>query len=195
MSRRKTIHLSAFDMTCVGHQSPGLWRHPDDQSHRYKDLGYWTELARLLERGLFDSLFIADVLVSSTYEQPYNLARKFTTLDHLTKGRVGWNVVTSYLDSAARNLALGTPLVAEVSDELLPANPGRYRIDAGGVSRTAEPAGISLGVAALAAAYLGGTRFGALAAAGRVTEHLPGAVALADALFGTERAPFAGTGF
>jgi predicted acetyltransferase len=92
-------------------------------------------------------------------------------------------------------LALGTPLVAEVSDELLPANAGRYRIDAGGVSRTAEPAGISLGVAALAAAYLGGTRFGALAAAGRVTEHLPGAVALADALFGTERAPFAGTGF
>jgi long-chain alkane monooxygenase len=148
VSRRKSIHLNAFDMTCVGHQSPGLWRHPDDQSHRYKDLDYWTELARLLERGLFDSLFIADVLgvydvyqgsadaavreaaqvpvgdpllavsamaavtghlgfgvtVSSTYEQPYNLARKFATLDHLTKGRVGWNIVTSYLDSAARNL-------------------------------------------------------------------------------------------
>jgi len=150
VSRRKTIHLSAFDMTCVGHQSPGLWRHPDDQSHRYNDLGYWTELAKLLEKGLFDSLFIADVLgvydvyqgsaeaavreaaqipvgdpllavsamaavtghlgfgitVSSTYEQPYNLARKFATLDHLTNGRVGWNVVTSYLDSAARNLGL-----------------------------------------------------------------------------------------
>ena len=44
------------------------------------------------------------VTVSTTYEQPYLLARKFTTLDHLTDGRIGWNVVTSQLDSAARNL-------------------------------------------------------------------------------------------
>lgn len=150
MSAARTIHLNAFDMTCVGHQSPGLWRHPDDQSYRYKDLEYWTGLAQVLERGFFDSLFIADVLgvydvyqgsaeaaiiyaaqipvndpmlavsamaavtshlgfgitVSSTYEQPYALARKFGTLDHLSKGRVGWNIVTSYLDSAARNLGL-----------------------------------------------------------------------------------------
>ena len=40
---------------------------------------------------------------SLTYEQPYALARRFTTLDHLTKGRVAWNVVTGYLASAARN--------------------------------------------------------------------------------------------
>ncbi|WP_198664482.1 LLM class flavin-dependent oxidoreductase [Jiangella endophytica] len=44
------------------------------------------------------------VTVSTTYEQPYLLARKFTTLDHLTDGRIGWNIVTSQLDSAARNL-------------------------------------------------------------------------------------------
>lgn len=44
------------------------------------------------------------VTVSTTYEQPYALARKLTTLDHLTNGRIGWNVVTSALDSAARNL-------------------------------------------------------------------------------------------
>ncbi|MEU1784996.1 LLM class flavin-dependent oxidoreductase [Streptomyces sparsogenes] len=148
---RRRIHLNAFDMACVGHQSPGLWRHPDDQAHRYTDLAYWTDLARLLDRGGFDSLFIADVLgvydvyqgsrdaavrqgaqiplsdplpavsamaavterlgfgitVSLTYEQPYKLARTLTTLDHLTKGRIAWNVVTSYLESAARNLGLG----------------------------------------------------------------------------------------
>lgn len=46
------------------------------------------------------------VTVSSTYERPYQFARKMTTLDHLTDGRVGWNVVTSALDSAARNLGL-----------------------------------------------------------------------------------------
>src|SRR5690606_5364187 len=129
---------------------PGLWTHPDDQAHRYTDLEYWIELAELLERGGFDSLFLADVLgvydvyqgtaeaairggvqipvndpllavpamaavtehlgfgvtVSLTYEQPYSFARRMTTLDHLTKGRVAWNIVTSYLDSAARNLGL-----------------------------------------------------------------------------------------
>lgn len=46
------------------------------------------------------------VTVSSTYERPYQFARKMTTLDHLTEGRIGWNIVTSALDSAARNLGL-----------------------------------------------------------------------------------------
>jgi hypothetical protein len=46
------------------------------------------------------------VTVSTSYELPYAFARKMTTLDHLTKGRIGWNIVTSALDSAARNLGL-----------------------------------------------------------------------------------------
>ncbi|MFI1460908.1 LLM class flavin-dependent oxidoreductase [Nocardia carnea] len=145
MTRR--IRFNAFDMNCVAHQSPGLWRHPDDRSHRYKELGYWTELAALLERGRFDGLFIADVLgtydvyggddraalrqgaqipvadplllvsamaavtrhlgfgvtTGTGFEHPYPFARRLSTLDHLTGGRVGWNVVTGYLPSAARN--------------------------------------------------------------------------------------------
>ncbi|MBA8823999.1 FMN-dependent oxidoreductase (nitrilotriacetate monooxygenase family) [Saccharopolyspora lacisalsi] len=44
---------------------------------------------------------------STTYDHPYALSRKFSTLDHLTDGRVGWNLVTSYADSAARNLGNG----------------------------------------------------------------------------------------
>ena len=44
------------------------------------------------------------VTCSATYEPPYLLARKFSTLDHLTAGRVGWNIVTSYSEAAARNL-------------------------------------------------------------------------------------------
>jgi FMN-dependent oxidoreductase (nitrilotriacetate monooxygenase family) len=142
------ISLNAFDMTSVGHQSPGLWRHPDSRADTYNTLGYWTDLAQTLERGKFDALFIADVVgiydvyrdsagpalvdaaqvpvndpffqvpamaavtknlgfavtAALTYEQPYSLARKFSTLDHLTQGRIGFNVVTSYLESAARNL-------------------------------------------------------------------------------------------
>lgn len=142
--------LNAFDMNTAGHQAPGLWRHPDDNSHRYKDLDYWLDLARRLETGGFDCLFLADVLgtydvydgsrdtavrgaaqiptndplllipamaavterlcfgvtVSLTYELPYAFARKMSTLDHLTKGRIAWNIVTSYQQSAAVNLGL-----------------------------------------------------------------------------------------
>ena len=46
------------------------------------------------------------VTVSATYEPPFAHARRMSTVDHLTKGRVGWNVVTSYLDNAARNFGL-----------------------------------------------------------------------------------------
>ena len=43
---------------------------------------------------------------STTYTHPYQLAREFSTLDHLTDGRIAINVVTSYLESAAENLGL-----------------------------------------------------------------------------------------
>jgi len=147
-TRPRQIRFNAFDMNCVAHQSAGLWRHPEDQAWRYKDLGYWTELAKLLERGKFDGIFIADVLgtydvyggsneaairhgaqvpvgdpllvipamayvtehlgfgvtAGTAYEHPYPFARRMSTLDHLTNGRIGWNVVTGYLPSAARNM-------------------------------------------------------------------------------------------
>ncbi|MGK3708518.1 LLM class flavin-dependent oxidoreductase [Arthrobacter sp. IK3] len=144
----RQIRFNAFDMNCVGHQSPGLWRHPDDRSADYTKLSYWTHLAQTCERGLFDGIFIADVLgtydvygssndatlrqgtqvpvndplllvsamalvtehlgfgvtAGTAYEHPYPFARRLSTLDHLTEGRVGWNVVTGYLPSAARNM-------------------------------------------------------------------------------------------
>ncbi|MCG2607508.1 LLM class flavin-dependent oxidoreductase [Acinetobacter sp. SM34] len=142
----KKILLNAFDMNCVGHINHGLWTHPRDQSHRFNELSYWTDLAQTLEQGLFDGLFIADItgvydvyqnnidltlkesiqlpshdpstLVSAmaavtknlgfgitvnlSYESPYQFARRFGSLDHLTQGRIGWNIVTGYLDSAQR---------------------------------------------------------------------------------------------
>jgi long-chain alkane monooxygenase len=148
----RQIVLNAFDMNCVTHIVAGTWRHPESQAARYKDLDYWLDLARLLERGLFDGLFIADVLgiydvygggpegalragaqvpvndpllvvpamatvtrhlgfgvtAATSFEHPYSFARRMSTLDHLTKGRVGWNIVTGYLESAARNHGLDT---------------------------------------------------------------------------------------
>ncbi|ROO85871.1 FMN-dependent oxidoreductase (nitrilotriacetate monooxygenase family) [Actinocorallia herbida] len=148
MPRPDPLILSAFTMSTASHGNAGLWRHPDDRTARYPELSYWVDLARRLDAGGFDLLFIADavgqldvyggsarealaravqtpvtdpllavsamaaatehlgfgVTVSTTYEYPYLLARKFSTLDHLTGGRIGWNIVTSLLDSAARNI-------------------------------------------------------------------------------------------
>ncbi|GAB3834211.1 LLM class flavin-dependent oxidoreductase [Dactylosporangium cerinum] len=47
---------------------------------------------------------------STSYHQPYTVARVFASLDHLSKGRAGWNVVTSLNDAEARNFGLGTHL-------------------------------------------------------------------------------------
>jgi long-chain alkane monooxygenase len=46
------------------------------------------------------------VTASTTYELPFAHARRYSTLDHLTGGRIGWNIVTSYLPSAARNFGM-----------------------------------------------------------------------------------------
>lgn len=43
---------------------------------------------------------------STSYEPPFAFARRASTLDHLTRGRFGWNIVTSYLTNAARNFGL-----------------------------------------------------------------------------------------
>ena len=51
--------------------------------------------------------------MSTTYEASFHPARMSSTLDHLAKGRVGWNMVTSYLDSAARNLLGGEARAGE----------------------------------------------------------------------------------
>jgi hypothetical protein len=54
------MRLNALDMNCVG-GTPGVWSHPEDQTIHYNTLDYWTDLAKLLERGLFDSLFVTDL--------------------------------------------------------------------------------------------------------------------------------------
>ncbi|KAJ5511550.1 hypothetical protein LT330_003785 [Penicillium expansum] len=63
------------------------------------------------------------VTASTTYDSPYALARRFSTVDHLSNGRIGWNIVTSYLDSAARNFGLDTQVEHDeryrIADEYL----------------------------------------------------------------------------
>lgn len=95
---------------------------------------------------------------------------------------------------SARRYAAGVDVVIEVADDLLPGNAGCWRLvaDASGrgqCARTEAPADLACDIAALGAAYLGGTTFGALAAAGRIEARRPGALAPASAAFGWHRAP------
>jgi predicted acetyltransferase len=90
---------------------------------------------------------------------------------------------------AGRGYATDDTVVAEVRDEFCPWNAGRWRLgrDAG---RTDDDAELELDVADLASAYLGAFDFNRLAAAERVRELKPGAVARATALFRTDRPPY-----
>jgi tripartite-type tricarboxylate transporter receptor subunit TctC len=47
---------------------------------------------------------------STTYSEPYNLARQFSTLDHISRGRIGWNIVTTYSPEAGRNFGQTKPI-------------------------------------------------------------------------------------
>ncbi|MBW1248820.1 LLM class flavin-dependent oxidoreductase [Pseudomonas tolaasii] len=142
------LMFNAFEQNCVSLAYHGVWAHPDSQRFDYTRPRFWTDLAKTLERGGFDSIFLADVVgVHDIYkggyatsvaqgmqtpggdpsvliplmsavtehlgfvftqsilqEPPFNFARRISTLDHITEGRVGWNIVTSHLASAARNL-------------------------------------------------------------------------------------------
>ena len=42
-------------------------------------------------------------MASTTYNQPYHIARRFGSLDHISGGRAGWNIVTSWSEAEARN--------------------------------------------------------------------------------------------
>jgi long-chain alkane monooxygenase len=162
MAERKRLSLNAFSMNCVSHIQQGLWTRDDTRQREYTQLGPWLELARILEAGCFDALFLADVLgLYDTYRggpdvsiregmqvpvndpmllipamatvtehlgfaftssvlqtHPFTFARQVSTLDHLTNGRIGWNIVTSYLPNAAANLGLAA----------LPDHDARYDI-------------------------------------------------------------------
>lgn len=84
----------------------------------YNDGDVGVSLERKVQFPCHDPLFLVPamasvtsnlnfgVTVSTSYTPPFTLARQFTTLDHLTDGRVGWNIVTSNSDSAARNYNL-----------------------------------------------------------------------------------------
>jgi FMN-dependent oxidoreductase (nitrilotriacetate monooxygenase family) len=139
LSSGRQLHFNAFLMGCGHHEA--AWRLPGSDPFAGLDLGHWANLARIAERGTFDSIFLADgpvmwgnvryrpggaleptllltalagatshigliATASTTYNAPYNLARRFASLDHISGGRAGWNIVTTAGKAAAQNFGL-----------------------------------------------------------------------------------------
>jgi FMN-dependent oxidoreductase (nitrilotriacetate monooxygenase family) len=142
------LHFNAFIWPNGYHES--AWRVVDDDVHNVLNLSYYTDIARIAERGLMDSIFLADNIAiaeyrathlpqtqfdpisvlsalaavtdhvgligtgSTTYNKPWELARRFATLDHLSGGRAGWNIVTTVTPLAAANF--GEPVHPDHAD-------------------------------------------------------------------------------
>jgi FMN-dependent oxidoreductase (nitrilotriacetate monooxygenase family) len=143
------MHLAAFVSAGPVSGSHAGWRHPA-ADRDITSLGYYTRLARILEDGCFDFVFLADILavpdrlgdstdsqlrygalgalrldpmivlaamcgvtrhvglactISTTYFEPFAVARALATLDHLSAGRAAWNIVTSFQQAEARNFS------------------------------------------------------------------------------------------
>src|ERR1700754_879819 len=136
----RPLHFNAFIWPNGYHES--AWRVVDDDVRNVLGLAYYTDIARTAERGLMDSIFLADNIAiaeyrathlpqtqfdpisvlsalaavtshvgligtgSTTYNKPWDLARRFATLDSISGGRAGWNIVTTSTPLAAANFGI-----------------------------------------------------------------------------------------
>jgi len=148
---KKKMHLLSFVQHGVINHAQLMWANPRDKiGYDYARPPFWQEMGRILERGKFDAIFLADVLapydvykdsyedtvryavqcpvhdpvalvpvigcateklgigitISTTFDTPYGMVRRLSTLDHLTEGRLGWNVVTSYSQNEFKAMGL-----------------------------------------------------------------------------------------
>jgi N-acetyl-S-(2-succino)cysteine monooxygenase len=127
MSRTdRKIHLNVF-LRAAGHHE-AAWRHPEVHPEGDLDIHYLKKMALIAEQGLMDSVFLADgytgrsaklepftqlaalasvtghigliATVGTVYNEPFHVARQFASLDHISGGRAGWNIVTGAGDAS-----------------------------------------------------------------------------------------------
>ena len=134
---RRYLMLNAFLRNSGYHEA--AWRVSPEDPASVLDLRHYIDLARTAERGVLDSIFLADspgvaefrseylpgtgfdplqllsavatatervgliATVSTTYSYPWDVARRVATLDFLSRGRAGWNIVTTVEPAAAGN--------------------------------------------------------------------------------------------
>ncbi|MFT4020255.1 MAG: LLM class flavin-dependent oxidoreductase [Acinetobacter sp.] len=106
----KTAEKGLFDAYFLADGLSTTWSH--GSSNYEKSVGKSDKPVGFEPLTLFSALSIVTknigfiATASTTYEEPYLLARKFASLDHISKGRAAWNVVTTSSKDTARNFGL-----------------------------------------------------------------------------------------
>ncbi|KRF03678.1 nitrilotriacetate monooxygenase [Paenibacillus sp. Soil766] len=123
---KRKLHLNVF-LRAAGHHE-AAWRHPEVHPEGDLDIHYLAKMALIAEGGLMDSVFLADgyagrtaklepftqlaalaavtrhigliATVGTVYNEPFHVARQFASLDHISGGRAGWNIVTGAGDAS-----------------------------------------------------------------------------------------------
>ena len=205
----KSHRGGATELHAVVHETPqgptgyALWRsryswgrHGPDASARVvevigTDPAAYAALWRfLLSLDLVSSTAVADLALDDPLlhlvDEPRRLGLEIRDAFYL-------RVVDVPAALSARRYATPIDVVLDVTDPILPANTGRWRLtggpDAASCVPATGPADLACTVVELGAAYLGGPTLNALAEAGRVRELTPGAVGRASAAFGWHRQP------
>jgi predicted acetyltransferase len=91
---------------------------------------------------------------------------------------------------SVRGYATDDSIVVDVADEFCPSNAGRWRIARNGTEKTNAEPDLACDIASLGCVYLGGFTFAQLARSLRIKELRAGAIARADAMFRSDRAPW-----
>ncbi|RWJ05699.1 LLM class flavin-dependent oxidoreductase [Mesorhizobium sp.] len=170
----REMHLVGYCCATPTWHNNGSWRHFESDGVDALNPERYETIARILEHGKFDGMFLVDVLtlfdtyagtfeanlrepgqtwllepmqllsaiarvtknlglaatMSTSLYHPYHIARAFATLDHISGGRAGWNVVTSSVDTEAQNFGMDQlPKATERydrADEVLEAAQGLW---------------------------------------------------------------------
>jgi alkanesulfonate monooxygenase len=144
MASTRQLHFNAFMRPASIHT--GAWRYPGSFPDANFNLDHTVRFIQTLERGKFDTFFMADHMAvlnmpvealkrshtvtsfepftllsalamvtkrigliatgSTTFDAPYHIARRFASLDHISQGRAGWNIVTTSNPDAAKNFGM-----------------------------------------------------------------------------------------
>ena len=103
----KTAERGKFDMLFLS-DGVGIRTHYNDKDElsRWGRIVHFEPLTLLAALAAVTKNIGLTATASTTYNEPYHIARKFASIDFLSNGRSGWNVVTSVTDAEAQNFNL-----------------------------------------------------------------------------------------
>lgn len=98
----RVAERAGFDLVLIADVAPSS-RDPVEVLSRYAGYDRLEPLSLLSALAVTTERIGLVATASTTYNEPYHIARKFASIDHLSRGRAGWNIVTTMTDTDALN--------------------------------------------------------------------------------------------